>query len=79
MEFKVFAGGIIQVTRKEMCEPPVTQEELRKHLGMKSTGAISQVESGAKCLSAENLFKAFDYLAIDPAWFYAEYKEHRFD
>lgn len=45
----------------------VTQEELRKELGYRSTGMISQIEDGTKGMSLEQVIKAARFFNVHPA------------
>jgi transcriptional regulator with XRE-family HTH domain len=60
-EFKVVLGKKIRALRK-LCGH--TQMELAEHLGFTSTGAISQVESGSKGLTAENIQKLAELFEV---------------
>ena len=63
-EFKVVLGKKIKHLR---ALTKTTQMDLAHHLGIVSTGAISQVESGSKGLTVENIQRAAEFFGVHPA------------
>jgi transcriptional regulator with XRE-family HTH domain len=62
-EFKTILGKKIKRLRKLN---DVTQEDLRKALGLNSSGMISQVEDGTKGLKKENIVRAAAFFGVHP-------------
>ena len=63
-DFKKTLGKKIR-TLRELTR--TTQMDLAKSLGMTSTGAISQVESGSKGMTVENIHGAAKFFGVHPA------------
>ena len=60
----------MKILRKQI---DMTQNELAKHLGLKSSGIISQVENGERGLKVENILKCADFFGIDACYLISEY------
>lgn len=62
-DFRQVLGSKIRALRKIQDK---TQMDLARYLGFTSTGAISQVESGAKGMTVKNIAKASQFFGVHP-------------
>ena len=62
-------GNKVKILRKQI---GMTQNELAKHLGLRSSGIISQVENGERGLKRENILKCAEFFGIDECYLFSE-------
>lgn len=64
-DYKKVFGRKIRILREIH---DVTQNDLAKHLGYSSTGAITQVEAGDKGVKFENIQRIAEFFSVDPIY-----------